>query len=260
MITADILKKVKESKKLYHVYIQDEYFYMIKFGNYEDEIEKTKRLHNKGVNYNGPISQIQIDQNKYLLEEYLAKGNSFERIPKEFRYMASSSSSEVYQRYCMFFSKYLDEIKKRANADQSQYNKLFDDLSEMYQENLGLDVCSLGNLFYDEVNGFTIIDAYPGNPLPDRDELIRMIIGFIPSIECLDNFQYFDSTVPDIYAEELKKSLEDIIQKIDISFRWKENGKETDYNKFYARDVITVEKIEELSSRKNSNTIRISRT
>lgn len=64
MIDANKLKKIKESTNTYNIYIEDDYLYMIRYDDYKEQIEKTKRLHEKGVNFAGPISQMKLDDKK----------------------------------------------------------------------------------------------------------------------------------------------------------------------------------------------------
>lgn len=71
----------------------------------------------------------------------------------------------------------------------------------MNKENLTIDTRSLGNLFFDKTVGFSIIDAYPGNSIPDIKQLFRMIIGNIPSLICIDNNQEISNGVPQKYFD-----------------------------------------------------------
>ena len=196
MIDTNKLKKIKESNKTHHIYIEGEYLYMIRYGDYKNEIEKTQRLNEKGVNFAGPISQIKIDGNQVVVEEYLAKGTSFEKMKDEYKFHSSLDFAKTLEEYELFFSTYLEEIRLRAEANQKIYDKLFNDIIEMNKENLTIDTRSLGNLFFDKTVGFSIIDAYPGNSIPDIKQLFRMIIGNIPSLICIDNNQVISNGVP----------------------------------------------------------------
>lgn len=201
MIDTNKLRKIKESNKTHHIYIEGEYLYMIRYGDYKNEIEKTQRLHEKGVNFAGPISQIKIDGNQVVVEEYLAKGTSFEKMKDEYKFHSSLDFAKTLEEYELFFSTYLEEIRLRAEANQKIYDKLFNDIIEMNKENLTIDTRSLGNLFFDKTVGFSIIDAYPGNSIPDIKRLFRMIIGNIPSLICIDNNQEISNGVPQKYFD-----------------------------------------------------------
>lgn len=201
MIDTNKLKKIKESTNLYHIYIEGEYLYMIRCGDYKNEIEKTKRLHEKGVNFAGPISQMKIGGDQVVVEEYFAKGTTFEKIKDEYKFHSSLDSDQILEEYELFFSTYLEEIRVRAEANQKMYDKLFNDIIEMNRENLTIDTCSLGNLFFDKTVGFSIIDAYPGNIMPDIKQLFWMIIGNIPSLICTDNNQEISNSVPQKYFD-----------------------------------------------------------
>lgn len=202
MIDANKLKKIKESTNTYNIYIEDDYLYMIRYDDYKEQIEKTKRLHEKGVNFAGPISQMKLDDKKVVVEEYLAKGTSFEKMKDEYRFTSSLDSKKALEEYEDFFNIYLEEIRLRAEADQTTYDKLFNDIKEMNKENLTVDICSVGNLFFDKNVGFSIIDAYPGATIPDIKELFHMIIGNIPNMKCIDNKQSIENCVPQKYYDE----------------------------------------------------------
>ena len=73
MINTRILEKVKESKNLYHIYVEDDLLYMIRVGDYTTEIEKAKILHEKGVNFAGPISQVKYDDIEKTAEFLIEK-------------------------------------------------------------------------------------------------------------------------------------------------------------------------------------------
>lgn len=147
MIDSNKLKKIKDSQKLYHMYIEDNYLYMIRLIDYTNTIEKTKRLHEKGVNFAGPISQIKLDDNQVVVEEYLARGVTLENFQDEFKFSSSLDSNQILNNYSSFFQSYLDEIKRRAEANKVVYDKLFNDIVEMNKENLTVDTCSLGIFF-----------------------------------------------------------------------------------------------------------------
>ncbi len=202
MIDVNKLRKIKASTNLYHIYIEGDYLYMIRCGDYTDEIEKTKRLHEKGVNFAGPISQIEFDDNQVVVEEYFAKGTTFEKIKDEYKFSSHIGSNQALEEYEKFFSVYLEEIRIRAEADQIVFDKLLNDIVEMNKENLTVDTCSLGNLFFDKTVGFSIIDAYSGNTIPDIRRLFWMIIGNIPSIVCDDNNQVISNCVPQKYFDQ----------------------------------------------------------
>ena len=99
MIDSNKLKKIKESTNLYHIYTEGDYLYMIRYGDYKDEIEKTKKLHEKGVNFAGPISQIEFDDNQVVVEEYLAKGTTLENIKDEYKFSSSIDSNQILNYY-----------------------------------------------------------------------------------------------------------------------------------------------------------------
>ena len=227
MIDVNKLKKVKESTNLYHIYIEGDYIYMIRYGDYSIEIEKTKRLHEKGVNFAGPINQIKFSDKQVVVEEYLAKGTTFEKIKNEYRFSSSLDSNQILVNYTMFFDKYLDEIKSRADADQAVYDKLFNDITEMNKEDLTVDTCSLGNLFFDKNIGFSIIDAYPGTTLPNIKELFWLVIGNVPSMVCLENNQLITDCVPKerynefiTYINMITNKYIKAAQKINVNFNF----------------------------------------
>ena len=213
MIDAEKLRKVRESEELYHIYVEGEYLYMIRGGDYQDEIEKTKRLHDKGINFAGPISQVKLEDGSVVVEEYFAKGITLDKMKREYKFSSSLPLKEILSNYNEFFRPYLEEIKRRAEADQSLYDKLFSDIVEMNKENLSVDICSLGNLFFDKDIGFSIIDAYPYDYIPDLKLLFWLVIGNIPVITCIENNQDVSKSVPEEYYDEFMAYIEMIISK-----------------------------------------------
>ncbi len=256
MIDTNKLKKIKESNKTHHIYIEGEYLYMIRYGDYKNEIEKTQRLQEKGVNFAGPINQIKIDENQVVVEEYLAKGTSFEKMKDEYKFHSSLDFAKTLEEYELFFSTYLEEIRLRAEANQKMYDKLFNDIIEMNKENLTVDTRSLGNLFFDKTVGFSIIDAYPGNNIPDIKQLFRMIIGNIPSLICIDNNQEISNGVPQKYFDNFLTYISMIKNKFIMAMqRTKVN---IDYNNLQVNtNVVTDDIINKLIEMEKESGIRV---
>ena len=44
MIDSIKLKRIKDSKNLYNIYIEGDYLYMIRYGDYSEEIEKNQSI------------------------------------------------------------------------------------------------------------------------------------------------------------------------------------------------------------------------
>ena len=256
MIDAAKIKKINDSEGTYHIYIEGEYIYMIRPGDYADEIEKTKRLRKKGVNFAGPIEQEKLEDGRIVVKEYLAKGQSFEKMIGEYKFSAALPLKEIISNYTMFFRQYLVEIKLRAVADQSVYDKLFSDIVEMNKENLSVDVCHLGNLFFDADAGFSIIDAYPYDYLPDLKLLFRLIIGDIPGIMCIDNHRELSCCVPAECYDEFMAYIDMIISKY-LMAAYKVN-KSCDPNDLRVKpSMVTVDTIDELIGMEKDSNIRI---
>ena len=256
MISSDKIGKIKASKKMYHSYIEDNYFYMLRPGDYENEIEKTKKLHSLGVNFAGPVSQLKLDNGYVIVEEYLAKGNCIGKFENDFYFHSISNAENVMHEFIQRFIPYFEEIKLRANAPQALYDKLFDDIIEMNKENLTIDTCSTGNLFFDESIGFSIIDAYPFSPRLDINQLLHLIIGDLYRLICIDNQQFIDNCVPQMLYNEFKSCIETIITK------YKEAVKKHHFNFNFNSlnlnlNAITEDLIKELSNLEKSGSIVI---
>ena len=256
MIDTRKLRAVMESKELYHIYVEGEYLYMIRGSDYQDEIIKAKRLHDKGINFAGPISQLKLDDGSFVVEEHLAKGMSLEKIKSEYKFSSTLPLKEILLNYSMFFRPYLEEIKLRATADQALYDKLFSDIVEMNKENLSVDICSLGNLFFDKDVGFSIIDAYPYDYIPDLKRLFWLVIGSIPSIVCIENNQILKSGVPEECYDEFMSYIKMIINKYLTAARKVNKSCNPDDLKVEP-NVVTTDAINELIGMEKDPRIRI---
>lgn len=255
MITKEVLEKVKNSTLLYHAYIIGDRYYMIKF-DLSSEITKTQRLREKGVNYAGPISQLKLDESKFVIEEYLAKGKNMESFTMGFSF-EDNDYQKIELDFEKFFQPYLEELKNRASAKLEIYDKLFRDIIEMNKENLTVDCCSTGNIFFDLKDGFSIIDAYPGNNIPNLDSLIHLILGDLPTITCKNNNQYIDNAVPQKYVTEYISYINLIKEKfINVAIKYVK-----DYNvnlNNYIPTSINANELESLSNLERFNGIVIS--
>jgi hypothetical protein len=256
MIDKEKLRRVNESKELYHMYVEGEYLYMIRVGDYQGEIEKTKRLHDRGINFAGPISQLKLEDDTVVVEEYFAKGVTMDKMKREYKFSSALPLKEIMSNYSMFFKPYLEEIKLRAEADQSLYNKLFSDIAKMNKENLSVDTCSLGNLFFDKDIGFSIIDAYPYNYIPDLKLLFWLVIGNIPDIVCIENNQAISKCVPEEYYDEFMSYIEMIINKYLNAAR--SVNKSCDPETLRVKpDMVTLDVIDKLIGMEKDTRIRI---
>lgn len=222
------------------------------------KLKKTKVLHSKGVNFAGPISQMKLDNGKCVVEEHLAKGTTFEKIKIDYSLSSANiTSDEIMKNYTEFFQNYLNELKIRAEADQEIYDKLFSDIIEMNKENLTVDTCSLGNLFFDKDIGFSIIDAYPGDKIPNIKNLFWLVVGNIPSIGCKENSQWVSSCIPYSCYNEFIEIYNKITNKFTKALdKIKYNYNLSDFIISY--NVLTIDTIAELVNKEQSNEIRIS--
>ena len=157
----------------------------------------------------------------------------------------------------MFFRAYLEEIKLRAEADQSLYNKLFSDIVEMNKENLSVDTCSLENLFFDKDIGFSIIDAYPYDCIPDLKLLFWLVIGNIPGIVCIENNQKISKCVPEECYEEFMAYIEMIMNKYLTAARSVNKSCDPEILRVKP-NMVTVGMIDELIGMEKDTRIRIS--
>lgn len=148
-------------------------------------------------------------------------------------------------------------MEKRAKANQSVYDKLFGDIVEMNKENLTVDCCSKGNIFFDEKEGFWVIDAYPGNEIPNISYLIPLILGDLPDILCINNGQVIEKAVPKIYLEKYLLYCKLIVEKITNAVL--KYGISFECNlQCYQPTIVDINSITELSCLEKTNIIRIS--
>jgi len=258
MIEKEKLKKVVESKELYHIYIEGDYLYMIKSGDCKDEIPKTRILRDRGVNFAGPISQFKLDDGLYLLEEHLAKGVNLEKYSRGSNCNINYTPEEIEVEYLNFFLPYFNEIKERALASQEVYDKLISDIEEMNKEGLTIDTCSLGNLFFDKNIGYTIIDAYPynGTNTLNVKQLYWLIRGNSPDLTFKYSNKFILRAIPYSLYEEFNNNIKIIKQKyINALNKYHINYDIKDFN--YDETVINVDTINELLIKENDHMIRI---
>ena len=122
----------------------------------------------------------------------------------------------VANQYKAKIEKYLDELEKRANANQEIYDKLVNDYMELNKYNLTPDPKPL-NFFFDENTGFTIIDLLPTKELEVSKNMLPMymyliLFGYgLPKISICDTTE---KNIPVYYKNRLDKCILQINKKI----------------------------------------------
>ena len=245
MITDEMIKKSKmNGTHKGFVIIDDNYILIEDSKSLINVIPKTERLRTKGVNYCGPI-EYRIEDGKYYFLECRAKGHVL-------RYSNVSISwnenLDVKDSYYAMFEEYMSILRLLAKAPLEQYIKFFKDIDEMRKEDLKPDICSLDNLLYDEKDGFSFIDVYPGNERIKVNDIFHIILNnrFRASVGWGSV-----SILPANYKEEYFNLIESIISKILTGL------KEFDYPEEEVRKFLTQKKYnfepEEIVEKDNIN-------
>lgn len=171
-LTDEIILKCKNSNKSKGFTIIDENYIVIK-DEIKEYIEKSKRLHEQGVNYCGPVDYRKVDGVPYVLE-YRAHGTEMSHY---YNFCDKFVNSD--KEYLDMFSEYMGVLQMLSQAPEEQYLKFFDDIEKMKKEGLKPDYCHYGNLFYDKDVGFSFIDVYPVRDEADSSIPVNQIFNII---------------------------------------------------------------------------------
>lgn len=171
-LTDEIILKCKNSNKPKGFTILDENYVVIR-DDIEEYIEKSKRLHEQGVNYCGPIDYRKVDGVPYTLE-YRAHGTEMSHYYNFCDKLVNSA-----EEYLDTFSNYMGILQMLSHAPEKQYLKFFDDIEKMKKEGLRPDYCHYGNLFYDKNVGFSFIDVYPIRDIAHSSIPVNQIFNII---------------------------------------------------------------------------------
>lgn len=216
-LTDDMINLAKKDGKKCTIY-NDDYVLLYKSMPVTDDkldvyINKLNELYNNGINISnildyklvGPSSKFNIGEyTKGVFLERRAKGSCIGDI-KNINFNNIENIEESINSYLNNINKYLDELEKRSNAHNFVFDKLIDDYLKICKIGLSPDPKPL-NFFYDENEGYTIIDVIyteqDYNILKDLSRIMYIIIfgynfprlsyrynnlNIIP-IECLDRF------------------------------------------------------------------------
>ena len=131
----------------------------------DDYINKINKLENSGVNISNIIDyklvrpKNVLNGNSFTKGVFLekkAKGNCIADI-KNINICESDNIEEIIDIYLNNIDNYLNELEIRSNAGINVFDKLIDDYLSVFKIGLSPDPKPL-NFFYDEKEGFTIID------------------------------------------------------------------------------------------------------
>lgn len=166
--------------------------------------------------------------------------------------------------YLNKFIKYMNSLEKRALAPQAVFDKLVWDCKKIEEFGLQVDPKPL-NFFYDESNGFSIIDVIPSSDKTDEYSLATyiyvIVFGYGPTTLQIEHELYLG--LPKEIKEKHAKILSLLNQKIQIalfnngfnkavvddvedkqSFRYQDRYKEVDMVQMVAEieDIYTEKK------------------
>ncbi len=171
-LSDEIILKCKNSNKPKGFTIIDENYIVIR-DDIEEYIDKSKRLHEQGVNYCGPVDYRKVDGVPYTLE-YRAHGTEMSHY-----YVFCDKLVNNAEEYMNTFSEYMGVLQMLSHASEKQYLKFFDDIEKMRKEGLIPDYCHYGNLFYDKDVGFSFIDVYPTRDMTHSTLPVNEIFNII---------------------------------------------------------------------------------
>ena len=182
-----------------------------------DYITTLRKLKNDGVNISTVVDFKFIDNTTVIFKngeisytkgvfiEERAKGNNIDIDS------FTIHSKEDMLSYLDATKRYIEEIEKRANANQTVYDKLLNDYLKINASGMTADPKPL-NFFYDENKGYTFIDLI-NSEMNTNQYLVRYLsnaaIGFgLPIIYNLDienNLRLLPESMYDRYNKAISK-------------------------------------------------------
>ena len=144
-----------------------------------------------------------------------AKGNSF--YFKQF-YVNEDNIKDTVNEYMNTINFYIDELERRSEADESVYEKLVSDIITLPKYNIEVDPKPL-NFFFDEEEGYTIIDPIPYSGLTKKEyypNFIKSIVfGYGISHLYLDNTDI--SMMSNKQFDRYKNAKKVLLAKVEIA-------------------------------------------
>ena len=146
------------------------------------------------------------------------KGNKFELDCLDFDYVLSSNLSYEIDKYLKLINEYIQELEKRANANQDVYDKLVRDCLELTNFELEIDPTP-SNYYFDENVGFTITNVVPKMNNIDLktsksfvNYIYFIVYGYGAPVIYIDKIFY--KKIPQDYLYRLLKCYEEIDEKL----------------------------------------------
>lgn len=181
--------------------VNDDFIVIRESDDFIKYIEKTKNLRKIGVNYCGPVDYMEFNKRFYFLEH---RAHGFEM---------DFSSYEVdltKENYLKCFACYMKTIRLLNIISDNHLDKFFNDIEKMREYYIVPDICSFTNLFYDEKEGFSFIDVYPGNRKLSVSEIFLILlngkfsVGNLSVIPC-EYVHEYNSIMINLYSKIIKK-------------------------------------------------------
>lgn len=205
-LTNELFERGKNQKEICSI-VDDNYVLLSKSmpctdADLESYISRLTQLKNSGVNIATIVDYKLIENTTHSFDTKDGKISYTKGVFLEERAKGINLSSKTFtiktkedmNDYLEAVESYLNEIEKRARADQSVYDKLLEDYLKINSVNLTPDPKPL-NFFFDENIGYTFIDVID-NQMKSNLYLVRYLcmaaFGFgLPTIHSFDeNFEY----------------------------------------------------------------------
>ncbi len=246
VLSDELFEKGKSSKEVCTI-IDDDYVLVTKSAPVVDKdideyVDNIKRAKKSGINIAAildyrfiPGTTIYFDSNNIsfsrgvFLEER-AKGVSLSSYYLYYDSLKDDNINELAIQYLNSLEEYVREIEKRSNGSQQVYDKFVIDCIKVKKYGIEIDPKPL-NFFYDEDNGFTIIDV-----ISKRDNssmvspyfpkfIFGIVYGYGRPVVMVD-CNFFQG-IPKEYSDRLRKAYQVIDAKIVAALR-KAKVKEND--------------------------------